>query len=81
MTFDDEHGSIFGRNPEPWREHLGALRLTLSAETLDVVRARAECEALVAVMNTPYQCGYCGMGCDETHVCVPPAWPENRWES
>ncbi len=48
-----EYHSIFGRNPEPWREPLGALRLTLAgdADKVDVVRAQHEIEWLTRVLN------------------------------
>ena len=49
-----DYSDIFGREPEPWREPLGALRLTLADEILSpwqIDRARAECEALVRVLN------------------------------
>lgn len=48
-----DHSEIFGREPEPWREPLGALRLTLSGdpECVDVTRAQAEVEELVRVLN------------------------------
>lgn len=44
---------IFGREPEPWREPLGALRLTLAGAPshVDVERAQAEVEELVKVLN------------------------------
>ena len=46
-----DYREVFGREPEPWREPLGALRLTLAGDTLDVERARSELEALVKVLN------------------------------
>lgn len=49
-----EYRAIFGRNPEPWRAPLGALRMTLNDETeppWTLERARAECEELVRVLN------------------------------
>ena len=49
-----DYSDIFGREPEPWREPLGALRLTLADESAtpwQIERARAECEALVKVLN------------------------------
>lgn len=49
-----DYSDVFGREPEPWREPLGALRLTLwdeSAPPRQVERARMECEALVRVLN------------------------------
>ena len=49
-----DYREIFGRNPEPWRIPLGALRLTLADETAppwQLERARAECEELVRVLN------------------------------
>lgn len=48
-----DYRSIFGRNPEPWREPLGALRLTLAgdADKVDVVRAQHEIEWLTRVLN------------------------------
>lgn len=49
-----DYREIFGRNPEPWRFPLGALRLTLfdndTPENWE--RARTECEELIRVMNT-----------------------------
>ena len=51
---NDYYREIFGREPEPWREHLGALRLTLWDETKpswQLRRARDECEALVKSLN------------------------------
>ena len=58
MSLDDEgradYRDVFGKDPEPWREPLGALRLTLSDETeppWTLERARAECEELVRVLN------------------------------
>lgn len=51
---DSDYIEIFGRRPENWREPLGALRLTLSAENpqpWDWERAREECEWLVRVLN------------------------------
>lgn len=49
-----DYREIFGREPEPWREPLGALRLTLNDETeppWTLQRAREECEWLVRVLN------------------------------
>lgn len=48
-----EYRQIFGRDPEAWREPLGALRLTLAGdpEKVDVKRAQAEVEELVRVLN------------------------------
>ena len=49
-----DYSEIFGRELEPWREPLGALRLTLADEhgpSWQIERARAECEALVKVLN------------------------------
>lgn len=48
-----DYREIFGRDPEPWREPLGALRLTLTGnpEDIDVMRAQAECEELVRIIN------------------------------
>lgn len=54
MTDDWQYyRDIFGRDPEPWREPLGALRLTLvgDPDTIDVVRAQNECEELCRVLN------------------------------
>jgi hypothetical protein len=50
-----EYREIFGREPEPWRAPLGALRLTLSgpASAVDVERAQVECERLVRILNDP----------------------------
>lgn len=47
-----DYRDVFGKDPEPWREPLGALRLTLAGDdpwTLE--RARGECEELVRVLN------------------------------
>jgi hypothetical protein len=42
---------------KPWRQPLGALRLTLADESgLDLDRARAECEELVLVLNQMVGC-------------------------
>ena len=51
--FDAEYRAIFGRNPESWREPLGALRLTLAGDPsrVDVERAQEEMEALVRALN------------------------------
>ena len=48
-----EYSRIFGREPEDWREPLGALRLTLAGDPdkVDVVRAQHEVEELVRVLN------------------------------
>lgn len=48
-----DYREIFGRDPEPWRGPLGALRLTLmgNSEKVDVKRAQAECDELVRVLN------------------------------
>ena len=48
-----DYSDIFGREPEPWREPLGALRLTLTgpAESVDVERAQHEVEVLVRVLE------------------------------
>lgn len=56
LTDEDEnrdYRDVFGRNPEPWRIPLGALRLTLTGEPakVDVPRAQAEVEELVKVLN------------------------------
>jgi hypothetical protein len=50
-----DYREVFGRDPEPWREPLGALRLTLTgpASLVDVERAQAECERLVRILNDP----------------------------
>ena len=52
-VFDAEYRAIFGRNPESWREPLGALRLTLAGDPsrVDVERAQEEMEALVRALN------------------------------
>lgn len=44
---------LFSGRREPWREPLGALRLTLAGDPtkVDVVRAQIECEELVRVLN------------------------------
>jgi len=50
----DDYREVFGASAEPWREPLGALRLTLADQTApywQVERARAECEALVKALN------------------------------
>lgn len=48
-----DYFEVFGRNPEKWREPLGALRLTLTGdpESVDVKRAQAEVEWLTRVLN------------------------------
>lgn len=49
-----DYREVFGRDSEPWRAPLGALRLTLADETApdwQLERARAECEELVRVLN------------------------------
>ena len=46
---DRDYVDLFGRPPEPWREPLGALRLTLAADDVDI--DRAECEELVRILN------------------------------
>lgn len=48
-----DYSEIFGREPEPWRQPLGALRLTLTGDAakVDVERAQAEVEDLVKVLN------------------------------
>lgn len=57
MAFIDDvfadYREIFGRDPEPWREPLGALRLTLTGDPcfVDVMRAQNECEELVRILN------------------------------
>lgn len=52
-----DYSDIFGREPEPWREPLGALRLTLTGpvESVDVKRAQHEIEELVRVLNEEYK--------------------------
>ena len=72
-----DYSDIFGREPEPWREPLGALRLTLADESTtpwQVERARAECEALVKVLNEhpPADQGKPQVTDDE--VCVEGSW-------
>lgn len=49
----DDYFEVFGRRAEPWREPLGALRITLmgTPESVDVPRAQAEIEELVRVLN------------------------------
>lgn len=49
----NEYREIFGADPEPWRQPLGALRLTLTGDpaTVDVVRAQHEVEELVRILN------------------------------
>ena len=53
MTSD--YKQVFGRNPEAWREPLGALRLTLwddnPPEWQTIDRARNEVEWLCRVLN------------------------------
>lgn len=48
-----DYYEVFGRDPEPWREPLGALRLTLTGhpDTVDVTRAQHEVEWLTRVLN------------------------------
>lgn len=48
-----DYFEVFGRYPEVWRVPLGALRLTLTGDPdkVDVVRAQAEVEELVKVLN------------------------------
>lgn len=46
-----DYAQIFGREPEAWRDPLGALRLTLAGEPVDIPRARHEIEVLVLVLN------------------------------
>ena len=49
-----DYSDTFGGEREPWRDPLGALRLTVAGESAtpwQVERARAECEALVRVLN------------------------------
>ena len=48
-----DYREIFGRKPEPWREPLGALRITLMGDPdkVDVPRAQAEVEELVRALN------------------------------
>lgn len=48
-----DYGEIFGREPERWREPLGALLLTLTGdpEKVDVERAQEEVEELVKVLK------------------------------
>lgn len=52
----NDYKQVFGRNPEVWREPLGALRLTLWADSASgpewtIARARDEVEWLCRVMN------------------------------
>lgn len=50
----DDYREVFGGDPEPWREPLGALRLTLADETCppwQLERAREECEWLTRILN------------------------------
>lgn len=53
MSENSDYRSIFGRDPEPWRSPLGALRLTLTGDPadVDVARAQHEVEELVKVMD------------------------------
>ena len=95
VAADLEHAAdyreVFGRDPEPWRLPLGALRLTLadeSAPSWQLDRARAECEALVKVLNAETRdatrCARCGWSwtdhsrwpCD-TFVALAPASPRD----
>lgn len=46
-----DYFDVFGREPEAWRDPLGALRLTLAGEPVDISRARHEMEMLVQVLN------------------------------
>lgn len=49
-----DYKQIFGREPEPWREPLGALRLTLwddNPPEWQIERARDELEWLTRVLN------------------------------
>lgn len=46
-----DYREIFGRDPEPWRMALGALRITIHSEPVDIERARAEIEELTRVLN------------------------------
>lgn len=50
---DQDYREVFGKSPEPWREPLGALILTLagSPDDVDVRRAQIECEELTRVLN------------------------------
>lgn len=49
----NDYREIFNTDPEPWRQPLGALRLTLRGDpaTVDVVRAQHEVEELVRILN------------------------------
>lgn len=50
----EEYALIFGRNPEAWREPLGALRMTLwddNPPEWQLERARNEVEWLTRVLN------------------------------
>lgn len=48
-----DYYDVFGTEPEPWREALGALRLTLTGDLdkVDVRRAQYEIEELVRILN------------------------------
>ena len=50
----NDYKQVFGRNPEAWREPLGALRMTLWDEPTrewTIERARNEVEWLCRVLN------------------------------
>lgn len=50
----NDYKQVFGREPEPWREPLGALRMTLWADPAPewtIERARDEVEWLCRAMN------------------------------
>lgn len=51
-----DYAEIFGREPEPWRGPLGAVRLTAWGDPVDVPRLRHEVEELVRVLNQEAGC-------------------------
>lgn len=68
-----DYSEIFGREPEPWREPLGALRLTLMGDpsAVDVRRAQHEVEDLVRVLNEHTAAA-------DAVGTVPPLHPDER---
>lgn len=50
---DHDYREVFKKSPEPWRDPLGSLRLTLTGDpdAVDVKRAQIEVERLVKVLN------------------------------
>ena len=54
MSMTSDYKQVFGRNPEAWREPLGALRMTLWGTEMGgpmIDRARDEVEWLCRVLN------------------------------